>query len=182
MNHLEVIGLGALNIDHIYQVERIIEDGETDVKDLASFPGGSAANTIYGLARRGISTSFIGAVGDDAEGKLLRRELKKAGVDAAQVRVKLGVKTGSTLCIGDELGRRSIYVLPGANNLLTINAAKLAWQIILMNFILKMSTWLLFFLLSNVKISLILSIIRSPSCVGAPMVTSAFVDSLVTAS
>ena len=121
MIEIEVIGLGALNMDNIYRVERILDDGETVVKESASFPGGSAANTIYGLARLGLSAGFIGAVGDDAEGKLLLKDLQKAGVDTGQVRVKSRAKSGSTLCLSDELGRRSIYVLPDANNLLNIN-------------------------------------------------------------
>ena len=63
MSKVEVIGLGALNMDNIYRVERILDDGEAVVKDFAAFAGGSAANTIYGLARLGVSTGFIGAVG-----------------------------------------------------------------------------------------------------------------------
>jgi len=121
MSHIDVISLGALNVDHIYRVERILEDGEAVVKESASFPGGSAANTVYGLARLGVSTGFIGAVGDDAEGKLLRQDFHKVGVDTGQIKVNPEARTGSTLCLSDELGRRSIYVLPGANNMLTIN-------------------------------------------------------------
>jgi sugar/nucleoside kinase (ribokinase family) len=63
MSNIEVIGLGALNIDHICKVEHILEDGETVVKESRLFPGGSAANTIYGLGKLGVSTGFIGAVG-----------------------------------------------------------------------------------------------------------------------
>ncbi len=36
MDKIEVIGPGALNIDHIYRVERILEDGEA-VVDEAQF-------------------------------------------------------------------------------------------------------------------------------------------------
>lgn len=120
-NKIEVIGLGALNMDNIYQVERIIEDGETVVKESAAFPGGSAANTIYSLAKLGVSTGFIGAVGNDTGGELLCQDFQKSGVDVSQIKVKAKAKTGSTLCLSDELGRRSIYVLPGANKLLTMN-------------------------------------------------------------
>jgi ribokinase len=112
---IEVVGLGALNIDHLYQVERILEDGETVVKGSGLFPGGSAANTIYGLAKLGVSTGFAGAVGDDAEGKMLRQDFQQVGVDTSQIKVKQG-KTGSVLCLSDKLGRRSLYVLPGANS------------------------------------------------------------------
>ena len=54
MSNIEVVGLGALNIDHLYRVERILDDGETVVNEAKSFPGGSAANTIYGLAKLGV--------------------------------------------------------------------------------------------------------------------------------
>ena len=63
MGQIEVVGLGALNIDHLYQVERILDDGESVVKETKSFPGGSAANTICGLAKLGIDTGFSGVVG-----------------------------------------------------------------------------------------------------------------------
>ncbi|GAH69180.1 unnamed protein product, partial [marine sediment metagenome] len=45
---IEVVGLGALNIDRVYRVERILSDGEAVVDKAGLFPGGSAANTIYG--------------------------------------------------------------------------------------------------------------------------------------
>jgi len=121
MSHIEVIGLGALNIDHLYQVERILDDGEAVVNEAISSPGGSAANTIYGLAKLGMSTGFTGVVGDDAEGKVMLEDFQKVGVDISHIRVKQGVRTGSVLCLSDRLGRRSLYVLPGANNLLTMD-------------------------------------------------------------
>ena len=92
MSNMEVVGLGALNIDNIYQVESVLGDGETaanreqvyrdtDGKELGTFPGGSAANTIYGLAKLGIRTGFIGVVGDDTEGKVSIQDLQTVGVD-----------------------------------------------------------------------------------------------------
>ena len=118
MSNIDIVGLGALNTDHLYKVERILKDGETAVTESKSFPGGSAANTIYGLARLGISTGFIGIVGDDAEGKILIQDFQKTRVDTSQVRAKPGAKTGSVVCLSDTTGCRSLYVAPGANNLL----------------------------------------------------------------
>ena len=127
MSDIEIVGLGALNVDHIYQVERILEDGETVVLEAKSSPGGSAANTIYGLAKLGMKTGFCGVVGDDDDGKILLRDFQKLGVDTSQIRVKSKAKTGSVLCLSDKLGRRSLYVLPGANNLLTTDDLDLAY-------------------------------------------------------
>ena len=127
MSNIEVVGLGALNIDHIYRVERILDDGESVVNESISSPGGSAANTIYGLAKLGINTGFIGVLGDDAEGKTLLQDFQKAGVDTSQIRVKPKARTGSVLCLSDKLGRRSLYVSPGANSLLAIDDLDLTY-------------------------------------------------------
>ena len=121
MNHLEVAGLGALNIDHLHCVERILDDGEAVIRETVSSTGGSAANTIYGLAKLGVNTGFAGVVGDDAEGKMLLGDFQKVGVDISQIRVKYGAKTGSVLCLSDDLGKRSLYVSPGVNNRLTMD-------------------------------------------------------------
>jgi len=43
--------------------------------------GGSAANTIHGLAMLGIETGFIGAIGKDDTGDFFENEMKKAGVN-----------------------------------------------------------------------------------------------------
>ena len=121
MSKIEVVGLGALNMDYIYRVEHILDDGETVVEESTLSPGGSAANTIYGLAKLGVATGFTGAVGDDDDGKRLVQDFEKAGVDTSQIKVKPGVRTGSVLCLSDRLGKRSLYVTPSANNLLTID-------------------------------------------------------------
>jgi len=127
MSNIEVVGLGALNIDHMYRVERILDDGEAVVNEAESFPGGSAANTIYALAKLGVNTGYTGVVGGDEGGKILLQDFQEVGVDTSQIRVKHGVKTGSVLCLSDRLGRRSLYVVPGANSLLTIDDLDLTY-------------------------------------------------------
>jgi ribokinase len=120
MNKIQVVGLGALNIDHIYRVARILDDGEAVVEKAESFPGGSAANTIYGLGKLGIAVGFIGAVGSDDGGKILLDDFKKAGVDTSRIKVKAKGRTGQVIDLSAKGGKRSLYVLPSANNLLTI--------------------------------------------------------------
>ncbi len=121
MSNIKVIGLGALNTDHIYNVERILSEGEAVVGSAASFPGGSAANTLYGLAKLGVKAGFAGVVGGDAEGKVLLSDFQKVGVGTSQISVKQGAKTGSVVCLSDRAGRRALYVMPGANNMLAID-------------------------------------------------------------
>ncbi|MCE5346143.1 MAG: adenosine kinase [Bacteroidales bacterium] len=47
-------------------------------RSLAS--GGSAANTIHGLAMLGVNTGFIGSVGKDDTGEFFEKDMKAAGV------------------------------------------------------------------------------------------------------
>jgi sugar/nucleoside kinase (ribokinase family) len=42
--------------------------------------GGSAANTIHGLAMLGMDTGFIGSIGNDDTGDFFEKDMKKAGV------------------------------------------------------------------------------------------------------
>jgi ribokinase len=97
-------------------VQRLLIDREAPVEEQATSPGGSAANTIYGLAKLGVSTGFIGAVGDDAEGQMLLEDFQGADVDVSRIKIKQGITTGSVLCLTDRRGRRSLYVSPGANS------------------------------------------------------------------
>jgi len=121
MRKIEVIGLGALNMDYLYRIESILEDGEAVVSEMVSAPGGSAANTIHGLSKLGVNTGFAGAVGDDAEGKKLLQDFSEVGVDTSQIILKPGARSGSVLCLSDQQAQRALYVTPGANNLLTMD-------------------------------------------------------------
>ena len=116
MSSLDVIGFGAINYDYLLIVDRIVIDGEQVVRRSSIQPGGSAANTIFGLAKLGVNCGFIGAVGSDKEGKIALKDFTDAGIDTRAISIKKRVKTGKTTCISDKDGKRSIYIQPGANN------------------------------------------------------------------
>jgi sugar/nucleoside kinase (ribokinase family) len=48
--------------------------------------GGSAANTIHGLAMLGADTGFIGSIGRDGTGDFFESDMKKAGVNTLLIR------------------------------------------------------------------------------------------------
>jgi ribokinase len=117
---MDVVGFGALNIDQFFQVGSILTDDETTIFEQQRLPGGSAANTVYGLAKLGLRTGFMGAVGDDEGGKILLEDFRRVGVDVSQIKVKKKAKTGSVLGLIDKNAGRALYVEPGANNLLEL--------------------------------------------------------------
>ena len=52
-----------------------------DELDKQQASGGSAANTIHGLAQLGIKTGFIGKVGSDTLGNFFREDMEKSGIN-----------------------------------------------------------------------------------------------------
>lgn len=116
MSDMDAIGFGALNLDKIYLVDKIPKaEEEGYVKDLQLHPGGSAANTIVGLARLGLKTAYIGKVGSDEDGRILLEDLKREGVDTRCV-IRAEGRSGSALILVDESGNRAILVDPGVND------------------------------------------------------------------
>ncbi len=116
---LDVVGFGALNLDKLYQVNKIAkEDDETYINDLNVTCGGSAANTLIGLSKLGLNTALIGKVAQDSEGELLIKNLKKEGVDTQGVIISPQGRSGSVMGFVDEQGQRALYVDPGVNDLI----------------------------------------------------------------
>ena len=111
----EVVGLGALNYDVLYVVERIARGGEeVGIRDVKKAPGGSAANTIVALSRLDVDTSFVGLVGTDKEGELILEEFVKEGFET-EIRKEEGY-TGAAIGFVDAEGERALYIYPGVND------------------------------------------------------------------
>ena len=69
----------------------MIKAGTSDFKrNLVS--GGSAANTIHGLAMLGVKTGFIGSIGKDDTGDFFENDMKNAGVNTFLTRQKFSYR------------------------------------------------------------------------------------------
>ena len=114
---LDVVGFGALNLDKLYQVNRIAhEDEESFIRGKSESCGGSAANTIVGLARLGMKTGFIGKVATDQEGSLLHNNLQNENINTRGVLVTDDGRSGTVSGFVDNEGQRALYVDPGVND------------------------------------------------------------------
>jgi ribokinase len=124
----DVVGFGALNVDKIYRVPKIArEEEETFVFDFQETPGGSAANTIVGLARLGLKTGFIGKLADDHEGHLLLNDFKREGVNTDGIVVAKEGRSGVVAAYVDKKGERALYVHPSVNDSLTFEEINLEY-------------------------------------------------------
>lgn len=118
---MTVVVFGSANVDLVVPVNRHPSPGETVS---ASAPtrlqaGGKGLNQAIAASRSAAHpTTFIGAVGRDANAGLIAAALADAGVDA-QLRQVENVATGTAIVTVDAHGENSIVVVAGANACLT---------------------------------------------------------------
>ncbi|MBB1062542.1 ribokinase [Limosilactobacillus fastidiosus] len=116
----QVIVLGSINVDSIYQVARFPQPGETiSVKQKSYAPGGKGANQAVAAARSGARVSFIGAVGADNDGQEMIKTLAENDIDTSGIAVDPDNGTGSAVITVDENGQNDIMVYGGANQAMT---------------------------------------------------------------
>lgn len=116
----QVIVLGSINVDSIYQVARFPQPGETiSVKQKSYAPGGKGANQAVAAARSGARVSFIGAVGADNDGQEMIKTLAENDIDTSGIAVDPDNGTGSAVITVDESGQNDIMVYGGANQAMT---------------------------------------------------------------
>jgi len=125
---LDVIGFGALNLDRLFQVNQIAcKDEEGHIINLNESCGGSAANTIIGLARLGLETGFVGKIANDREGETLLRNLQKEDVNTEGIIKSPTGRSGTVHGYVDFKGQRALYVDPGVNDEITIEEINLKY-------------------------------------------------------
>lgn len=83
--------------------------------------GGSAANTVAGLASLGADCAFIGKVHDDELGQLFQRDIGAAGIDFFTKPLLQGVATGRSVVLVTPDAERSMFTYLGAARKLTID-------------------------------------------------------------
>ncbi len=119
MTRFDVVGFGALNVDTLLKVDKIAgAEEESFIRDYAEACGGSAANTLVGLARLGCKVGFVGKVADDHEGKLQIDCFQTEGVDTDGIIRSPKGKSGVCLGFVDKKGARALYINPGVNDII----------------------------------------------------------------
>jgi ribokinase len=115
-----LIVLGSANVDLVLGVRALPSPGETVMGGVPSRGfGGKGANQAVAAARDGGLVSFIGAVGGDADGHAIARQLTRERIDVSRLRRLGHATTGLAVVIVASDGENSIVVVPGANAELT---------------------------------------------------------------
>jgi fructokinase len=106
---IDVVCFGEALVD-------LLPDRRGALRETARFEvhsGGAPANVAVGLARLGLSTAFVGVVGEDEFGHLLALKLRAEGIDV-RLRHSRAALTGVWFVALDENGDRSFFTPTGA--------------------------------------------------------------------
>ncbi|HSW41745.1 MAG TPA: PfkB family carbohydrate kinase [Patescibacteria group bacterium] len=123
---VRAVVLGDLALDVVLAPARPLEHG-TDVPGVVRLhQGGSAANTARWLARLGVRSTLVCAVGRDGPGRALVAALRSAGVTVRASR-PAGARTARIGMVVDGAGERSFVADRGAADLLAPAHLRPAW-------------------------------------------------------
>lgn len=129
MNQRDVIGLGNSALDTIGLIPRLPQlDDRVPLEDITQQGGGQVAQALVTLARLGATAGFVGRVGDDEAGALIRAGLAEEGVDVAYVQSTPGARSKQSMILVDrDTGKRSICAFAGTAGELELDNQTLAY-------------------------------------------------------
>lgn len=110
-----VVCLGAAAMDMMFTVDKLPKADEMVFAqgEPGFFAGGSTANIAAGIGRLGYRSRFVGRVGNDDNGRRLRRAFEVDGVDVRWLAEVEDGRTAQTIIAVDRSGDRVIYSLGG---------------------------------------------------------------------
>ena len=113
----KILNFGSLNIDYVYVLDHIVQEGETQSSfDYQVFEGGKGLNQSVALARYGGQVYHAGRVGK--EGLFLKEALEGCGVDCRYLLTDEGAN-GHAIIQRSTAGENCIILYPGANHKIT---------------------------------------------------------------
>ena len=120
MQQPKVTVLGSANVDLVVRAERMPNRGETLIGDAFDiFTGGKGFNQATAAARLAAEVTFIGSIGDDAFGEMLRSAMESEQIDTRFVKTDAESGTGIATIVVEPDGNNSIIVVPRANMRIT---------------------------------------------------------------
>jgi ribokinase len=112
---MTLLVFGSAIADFVFRLPHLPRAGETVLGDAgAALPGGKGLNQAIAAARDGGDVRFVGCVGRDANGAMLRETGLASGVDVVGLR-EVDEATGLACVCVDAEGRNQIAVSIGAN-------------------------------------------------------------------
>uniref|UniRef100_E6QHV6 PfkB domain protein n=1 Tax=mine drainage metagenome TaxID=410659 RepID=E6QHV6_9ZZZZ len=107
-NTIDLVGVGLNATDTVIALDRYPAQGaKLEFNDLRVLPGGQVASTVAACQQWGLTTRYIGKLGDDAAAELHRREFARLGVDAKLIAVPYCSSRQSVILVDGD-GERTV--------------------------------------------------------------------------
>lgn len=120
MPRFDVVVVGSANLDLVAHLDHLPLPGETQLAiGYEEHPGGKGLNQAVACARMGAKTAFVGCVGNDDAGVMLRAVLEREGIDTSLL-ATVDAPTGRAFINVDRDGENEIVVVSGANARVTV--------------------------------------------------------------
>jgi len=114
---MKVLNFGSLNVDYVYQVDHMVQAGETlSSGGMNIFLGGKGFNQSAALAKAGVPVYHAGAIGEDGIGFL--DACKEYGIQTDFIKQMAG-KSGHTIIQVDKNAQNCILLYGGSNRAIT---------------------------------------------------------------
>ena len=108
---VEVIGVAGISYDLVLQVDQFpSSDSKTLSQFLGQFPGGFIANATNAIARLGVQTGYVGWLGNDTQGIMLRDRFIEDNIDVQGLRLVEGEDSPFTVIMLNPQGERIILI------------------------------------------------------------------------
>lgn len=114
---MKVLNFGSLNVDYVYNVDHMVQGGETlSSSGMNIFLGGKGFNQSAALAKAGVEVYHAGQIGED--GLAFLEACKEYGIRSDLIRIREG-KSGHTIIQVDKNGQNCILLHGGSNRTIT---------------------------------------------------------------
>ncbi len=108
LSKVDLVGVGLNAIDTLIPLSTYPERGaKVEYTNTTILPGGQAATTVVACQTWGLSTRYVGKLGDDDAARLHRREFARTGVDARLITVS-NASSPQSLILVDSGGERTV--------------------------------------------------------------------------
>ena len=108
----DVVGVGANSVDYVYRLPEFpAPDGpaaKLRISHHAISPGGQTTTTLCTCAAMGLEPTYIGAVGNDDNGELIRDELTNRSVDVSHLAIRDSSNAFAVILLHDAHGERVV--------------------------------------------------------------------------
>lgn len=107
---MKITVIGGANVDMSGISRAPLRERDSNPANVHLSGGGVARNIACNLARLGAEVTFVGAIGDDGFGKMLRESMRESGLDDSALIVRPDLATGLYLALLEPGGKMFIAV------------------------------------------------------------------------